>query len=159
MARGVGKWVVGGKIPKHEFQQWVEALRSGKYEQTTGKLMRVSSAPIVGSNPTKQFCCLGVGCSVSGKKEELLYGHAMPSYVTLPEDGSFSWLANIEEDFLEKSKKAVEQENPNLDFFRGYHGPGEKLGMGLTALNDTLHLNFDEIADILELVYVHRAWD
>lgn len=37
---------------------WVNALRSGKYEQTTGKLKRHGG-----------YCCLGVLCELSGQGE------------------------------------------------------------------------------------------
>lgn len=36
-------------------KKWVKALRSGKYEQTTGRLTRDG-----------KYCCLGVACDVSG---------------------------------------------------------------------------------------------
>lgn len=41
--------------------QWVAALRSGEYQQTTGALRRPT--PEVGQ---LAFCCLGVLCDISG---------------------------------------------------------------------------------------------
>lgn len=38
-------------------KRWVDALRSGKYTQTRGKL---------NNNNTGGFCCLGVLCDISG---------------------------------------------------------------------------------------------
>lgn len=43
-------------------QKWIDALRSGKYTQCTGKLVR---------NPSEErlsYCCLGVLCDVAGFK-------------------------------------------------------------------------------------------
>ena len=40
-------------------KKWVEALRSGKYEQTTGSL----------TTPSRdKFCCLGVACDLYAKE-------------------------------------------------------------------------------------------
>lgn len=52
-------------------QPWVDALRSGKYEQTTGELVRKGNDGVV------KYCCLGVlqlvckgmGCGI-GEDEE-----------------------------------------------------------------------------------------
>lgn len=44
---------------KEHRRQWVEALRSGKYEQATSEL----------TNGTG-YCCLGVACLVAGKSED-----------------------------------------------------------------------------------------
>lgn len=43
-------------VSKVEFYRWVDALRSGKYEQTTGVLQ-----------DSKGYCCLGVACKVNTK--------------------------------------------------------------------------------------------
>ena len=45
--------------------RWVEALRSGKYEQTRGTLRRNKEQELAGMEPTPVgFCCLGVLCDV-----------------------------------------------------------------------------------------------
>ena len=43
---------------RENIQKWVDALRSGKYAQTTGRLREGDS-----------FCCLGVACEISGLVE------------------------------------------------------------------------------------------
>jgi hypothetical protein len=57
---------------------WVEALRSGKYEQTQARLKRGDG-----------FCCLGVACDISGlgsfEPDEM--GNGVSRYVT---DGDVS---------------------------------------------------------------------
>jgi hypothetical protein len=44
------------QLPREFGTKWVEALRSGKYKQTTGKLHK---------QKTMQYCCLGVACRVA----------------------------------------------------------------------------------------------
>ena len=45
-------------------KEWIEALKSGKYEQTTDALYRRG----VG------YCCLGVLCSIAGNSDDTLDG-------------------------------------------------------------------------------------
>lgn len=45
------------KLPKEFKKRWVEALRSGKYNQGRGCLY---------SSWDDSFCCLGVACHISG---------------------------------------------------------------------------------------------
>lgn len=73
------------KKDKKQFLKWIEALRSGKYEQDTTVLQ---------SN--KGYCCLGVGCEVlipeakQERRDGLLSG-------CLPSDQSYApdWLIYI----------------------------------------------------------------
>lgn len=53
-------------VNRENVQKWVDALRSGEYQQTRGRLQR--------TNPGKRgqpvgFCCLGVACEVLGLPE------------------------------------------------------------------------------------------
>lgn len=48
-------------------QKWVEALRSGKYRQTRGKLKARNGA----------MCCLGVLCDIQGAEWEWYQGRYM----------------------------------------------------------------------------------
>ena len=45
-------------LPKEKIQEWVDALRSGDYIQTTGRLCRDDGSK------HKTFCCLGVLCDL-----------------------------------------------------------------------------------------------
>lgn len=59
-------------------QAWIEALESGKYEQTTGALCKVDLAgkTII----ARRYCCLGVACEVLGVEMILdikKYGHTL----------------------------------------------------------------------------------
>lgn len=51
------------KLPSEFKAKWLEALRSGKYTQTRGKLRRTAQQ---GNDPDRipGFCCLGVLCDI-----------------------------------------------------------------------------------------------
>jgi hypothetical protein len=59
-------------------RKWVEALRSGKYEQTQGRLHLAGA-----------HCCLGVLCSVRGMKigfnDQVIHGGVPAGYEPLHE--------------------------------------------------------------------------
>lgn len=84
------------------------------------------------------FCCLGVACDIFiPKKEKIindegLLAGAFPSDQKVP-----AWLKDINNDFLK-----VTEDNDYL----------------LSDINDTGRYSFDEIADLIELVYVHKAF-
>lgn len=46
-------------------KRWIDALRSGKYKQTTRALRRFDTIDINGQDP--RYCCLGVLCEISGQ--------------------------------------------------------------------------------------------
>lgn len=112
-------------------QQWANALRSGKFKQGSGRLQ---------SN--LGHCCLGVACEVFIPKEKLridymkLEGHFPDDQPAAPK-----WLIGVNRDFE------------------------IKLGQSLSVINDgssfaaQVRFSFDEIADLIELVYVHKALD
>jgi hypothetical protein len=80
------------------------------------------------------FCCLGVACKIfiPEEKQDLKNGQLTGSY---PDRQPYSpkWLNGISEDV------------------------NYKTGEGLLTLNDLMGLTFDEIADVLELIYIHEA--
>ena len=56
---------------KEFFKKWVEALRSGKYKQTTNGLY---------DDYEDAYCALGVGCMVAGVTDPMaLYQGVLPS--------------------------------------------------------------------------------
>lgn len=81
------------------------------------------------------YCCLGVACEVLIPKglqyveeEGFLIGD-------FPDDQKYSpkWLTEINDDFSHKTSQELAQ------------------------LNDVDHMSFDEIADCLEAVYIHKV--
>lgn len=62
------------KLPKAFRKKWLEALRSGKYEQTTGQLADYELAENeedYNYDKPLGYCCLGVACDIVGHKEKL----------------------------------------------------------------------------------------
>ncbi len=121
------------KPTKKQIEKWVAALRSGKYQQTEGSLQNIEG-----------FCCLGVACKEFAPEYTL---NALTNFLSgqLPDsnDGAPEWLELIDDDFKNRVK----------DF-------------SLSDLNDGIILNgviflerhsFDEIADLLEAVYIHEV--
>ncbi len=84
------------------------------------------------------YCCLGVACKVFIPKDQLEL-HTYGSYISggVPANQPYSpmWLMNIREDFSGKTDKLID------------------------LLNDEEDFSFDEIADVLELVYIHEILD
>jgi len=122
---------IGDSIASNEdFNTWVKALRSGKYKQTRGVLQDQDG-----------YCCLGVACEVlipDRTKEVYEMEGITPQYLlrgNMPGEQRFApdWLDEVDGDF------------------------GDKTRHQLTELNDTLGFSFDEIADILEMVYKYRV--
>ena len=119
-------------------QKWAAALRSGKYKQGTTSLYHEGS-----------YCCLGVLCELNG---ETKFTTKTPSI-----DGSFMGTVGLPSAKSHpKTKKQI--------------GDRKVFGVTLDCLNDNGHpgtrtasilinsrLTFDEIADLIELKFVHGA--
>lgn len=120
-------------MPRKQLTKWIKALRSGEYVQSRGALQNVDG-----------FCCLGVACKV----------FIPPSKQHLNEDGMLQGgIPNSEEQ--PHAPEWLQQVADDV-YTKTFHN--------LTALNDEgissdnlEPLTFDEIADILELVYIHKA--
>lgn len=118
--------------PKSDIKKWINALRSGEYKQTGCFLERDDA-----------FCCLGVACKVFIPKEKLhLNGHGMLGHEPVDQPAAPAWLKSLNADFTEIT------------------------GRSLVGLNDSgarswnrgdERFNFNEIADVLQLVYIEEA--
>jgi hypothetical protein len=109
-----------------EFKTWMQALRSGKYDQVQGRLQ-------VGSG----FCCLGVACEVlipDHYKEKYPYNQELKGGTPDRQLNAPSWLKDINDDF----GMLVREES-------------------ISTMNDRLKMSFEEIADVLEAVYLHKV--
>jgi hypothetical protein len=111
-----------------QLKTWILALRSDKYSQT--KMML---------NNSKGYCCLGLACKILIPKNKLELDE---KYINggYPSNQKYApeWLKEINNDFLNHTK------SNKLD------------GKSLTCLNDSENFTFNEIADQLELVYIHK---
>lgn len=121
--------IEGSDVPIEDFNKWIQALRRGDYKQGKGSL-----------NPSpNHYCCLGVGCMVFIEEgfiirddvKQLIKGYYPNDYQV----NSPLWLNGVD-----------------INFFR-------KTGTRLSELNDDESATFDEIADLLELVYIHKILD
>ncbi len=113
-------------MKKQDIQKWVEALRSGKYLQTTSALQ-----------DKQGYCCLGVACELFIPKIDQNLNSDMTIRGSVPEQQRNAplWLQTIDDVFYAKS------------------------GIFLTNLNDANHLTFNEIADVLEAVFILKVLD
>lgn len=118
------------EITVEEALIWTASLRSGKYKQ--GKYYLES-----GNN---EFCCLGVACKVFipedkiNKNNKGVIKGAYPSCTNQPH--APLWLMNINHDFFHKTSEYL-----------------------LSTFNDRFDYSFDEIADLIEMLYVHKILD
>lgn len=114
---------------KKNTQTWVNALRSGEFKQAQSALCKGDS-----------YCCLGVASEIQKiPKEGIAY--CFP-------DGIISSIS------------------PSMDWFiktYGWHydsiyfeDEGMKNCIGLYEINDRLEWTFDQIADLIETVYLKR---
>jgi hypothetical protein len=129
--------VNGIRYPLSELKKWIDALRSGQYQQDTCRLQS-----------DKGFCCLGVACKALIRKNNLDFDtyidekgrhHAViMGAMPIQQPSAPKWLTQIEGDFSDKT------------------------GVNLTRLNDQWNLRdktFEYVADLLETVYIHEIYD
>jgi len=120
------------KIPKQKIELWIEVLRSGLYEQGKGKLQNGN-----------KFCCLGVACDIFIPHNKLskigsdMFGTIPGSQPACPE-----WLSNINTIYVGKA---------SID--------NSSFAMSLIGMNDAGNASFDEIADMLQLMFIEGALD
>ena len=123
---------------KVDIQKWVDALRSGTYAQTQCTLQDNSG-----------FCCLGVACDIFIAAENLKLDDSGYMWGGLPgaQPKAPAWLKNIHSDFRKKT---------GLDFSQLNDGG---LGNFDTDIAEIYlkSFTFDEIADIIEAIYIHEV--
>lgn len=118
------------KVATSTLNKWIAALRSEEYAQTIGALQRGD-----------KFCCLGVACKLFIPKELLNStptGQLRGGIPGSSQKHAPKWLKEISADF-------------GTRYAGSFHS-------SLVTLNDN-HYTFNEIADLLELVYIHKALD
>lgn len=110
-------------------QKWVEALRSGEYEQARGKLCRKSD------DGEENFCCLGVACELA-----IAEGVPVTKHVVKTIDDVF----RITYDGMEQTLPARVREWLDLGYANGSYNHS-----ALTTDNDS-GATFVQIANIIE---------
>ena len=121
-------------------EKWIESLRSGKYKQIKNQLQRPNG-----------HCCLGVACDIFISLEKrkpdtinLIQGTEPADQPAAPQ-----WLKDINHDFFIKTDVHLTGLNDiGLSINDGKNGLGEILNKPYT---------FDEIADMLQMVYVLKV--
>lgn len=135
-------------------RRWVEALRSGKYQQTSGTLARKD--PVTG---TVGYCCLGVLCEIAvedqvippkfeadgllGETGRYVFGNdtAIPSTEVMTWAGETeAWTVSVPDEI----EKRLNDADSGAVYGRA----------GLPSLNDDAGLTFPEIADLIEAEYL-----
>jgi hypothetical protein len=119
--------------------QWIAALRSGKYPQTTHNLK------------TEQgFCCLGVLCDISGVGEWDDQGHGYEYYVVYGGRECSVLHSRLAKEIGWDVKNFGQAGIvPGLTL---RDAPGEENLVRLTQLNDD-GFTFDQIADIIQYFF------
>lgn len=133
---------------KQRCEEWILALRSGKYSQGTGSLK-------VKIKGVDHFCCLGVACD--NKQDEIGYEWAVfsdkdtrPAFARKfnpsPEAKSFGELPSDVQKFYGMIN--------STGFMVGYTQPDNDhphQNGGLITLNDKFGLSFSDIANVIEI--------
>jgi hypothetical protein len=144
---GIFPTTKGNEMPNREnLLKWVEALESGKYEQTQGRLRRYAEG----------MCCLGVacdiaadevnGCWVDGYSYSYWDNQPNPEFIIYDEEGGVvertsSYLPDAIQEWLGFSKTAV------LLALDDYPA------VSANYLNDALGWNFNKIAAAIRHTY------
>jgi hypothetical protein len=129
-------------VNKERVQALVDALRSGEFPQTTGKLRDETG-----------YCCLGVACEVY--RRDLNKGEWDGAAFNIGEiKHTDQYSDNVAEGVLSKMVQeyfGFKSTHPLIKYsgkpiveFRG------RSKIGLAELNDIARLNFNQIADIIE---------
>lgn len=128
---------------------WLKALRSGEYKQGDSKLKKRNYGGTV------QHCCLGVLCDIAAEQGAVSFRYASSSAAS-GVDFEGLWMFGEDKDHLLLPKEVTEwafekdtgvdkwlNRNPMVEYRSQAHG--------LSELNDTYHLPFTEIADVIEV--------
>lgn len=144
-------------------QKWLEALRSGQYSQTTGKLDSFDEA-----TGAHSYCCLGVACDIALKAGVDMEVEVDEDKGVFVYDGKADLLPEEVKNWLgvtdENPKIVIENNKYNASEGEGgytYHydvnryqqdNPRFLISECLTSLNDEVGLSFEQIAQLVEYV-------
>jgi hypothetical protein len=118
-------------INKENVRKWVDALRSGEYEQ--GKMCLC--------NKYNKYCCLGVAC-------EIVYKNGVILSIEKLEYGKYYNGNHVEWPDIVKKWFGFYKTTPIRFEYNGR-------SYGFIGLNDTAEATFEEIADLIEKEYLN----
>lgn len=123
-------------MKKRDMQKWINALRSGEYAQGRTHLQD-------GGNT---FCCLGVACKIFIPEKYQIKEKCGRLTGAFPTSQFYAptWLKYINNLFRDKTGKTLAQLNDTIFISTEEYTAGSPL-------------TFDEIADMLQLVYIEGA--
>lgn len=144
---------------KRDIKLWIQKLRSGRFSQTHGTLQDGNG-----------YCCLGVACKVVIPRHKLTI-EDFTEFLKggMPDEQTYApeWLQKISDDFELRTGESLptlnddgvkydvsESEYEDGDFSDGEYVEDES-GTGKYEVTETL--TFNEIADMLQLVYLEGA--
>lgn len=136
-----------------EIKKWIKVLRSGTYKQTTCDLQNQGG-----------HCCLGVACDIFIPRNKMSITNQNYMAGALPKDQKFApkWLKDINKDFESLLGVGLEALNDNglsnSDHYNLIY-PSHDHNNPISYKTDysLKRFSFDEIADLLQLVYVEGA--
>lgn len=143
-------------------KKWLEALRSGQYDQTKMRLVRVED------DGKRSYCCLGVLCELSGLEVDVSKDERGPHFVWEEFDekkstaflppfhlmvdkyGFYDRCPAVRIDKVKQSKLFIEKIQPAIVRLQSESGSEySKKPIELTELNDH-GLSFEDIAQFIE---------
>lgn len=121
------------KVSKKDMLKWIEALRSGEYAQTTGRLQDFEG-----------YCCLGVACELFAPSHDRDHRGILIGNVPITLNRAPKWLEMFVTDFYNKTKVDLAGLNDGVELFHELSKSDQQF-------------SFDEIADLLQAVYIEKA--
>jgi len=124
-------------INKRAMKQWIKALRSGKYKQGSGRLVRLVQ------RGGEEYCCMGVACEIfmTTKKGKSVLKKDSGRYIYGADRESYGMPVCV---------------SKWLGLDRGEHSDDVKTKHtdSIVNWNDNLNMTFNQIADELELTFL-----
>lgn len=132
-------------------KQWVDALRSGEYKQTVGKLHRTQPSDI-DHITGPGMCCLGVLCDLAYKAGVVDRAARFGTIVAYA--GESDVLPRAVQEWA-----GLGHDNPYVNHTVEYDDQDqpEKVYEPVTILNDDHRLGFPAIADAIEATYLAKS--
>jgi len=127
-------------------QKWIDALRSGEFNQCTGALGKLDS-----ETHTMSYCCMGVLATIAGVGHRLRVIGSVEGIKLFDFDDKVSASGIIPKAFRSTLVSDLDLAQPIANLVKGGTDGADDLTHILSNMND-LGATFNEIADYLETV-------